>query len=170
METPGRLVDDVDRGARLGQCLLHVALPEGVLGDQPARDEPVESVRRQERLDPGAPFLHDRVAARDVDEQRHRGQGGLGKAGDPDRESVRDLLGVVPLAVGKVALEVQMLHVGAVRREAEPGLVGPLGALVRHGPARGQVAVLQVRPGEVVRRPQLHPEHLGLAGLLVRLG
>jgi DNA-binding NarL/FixJ family response regulator len=45
METPGRLVDDVERGARLGQCLLDIALPQGVLGDQPARGNPVVEER-----------------------------------------------------------------------------------------------------------------------------
>ena len=131
--TPRRFEGDVDRGLGLGQGLLGVALPQGVLGEQPARDEPVEPVGRQERLDPGAPLRRDRVAPRDVDEQGHGGQLGLGNAGDPDREAVRDLLRVIPLAVGEVALEVQVLHVQAERREVEPGLVGPLGALVGHG-------------------------------------
>jgi hypothetical protein len=93
-----------------------------------------------------------------------------GDAGDPDRETVGDLLGVIPLAVGEVALEVQVLHVQAERSHVEPGLVGPLGSLVRHGRADGQVAKLQVGPRQVVGGPQLHAEDLGLAGLLVRLG
>jgi len=94
---------------RLAQRLLRVALPEGMLGQQAVRDERVPSADRPERLDPGAPLLHCRVAARDVDEQGHRGQVGLGRRGDPDREAVGDLLRMIPLAVCEVALEVQML-------------------------------------------------------------
>ena len=54
----------------------------------------------------------------------------------------------------------QVLQVQAERREAEPGLVGPLGALVRHGRADGQVAALQVGPGQVERGPELDAEDL----------
>ncbi len=169
--TPRRDVVDVDRGLGLGQGLLGVALPESVLGEQAVRDERVvEAADRPERLDPGAPLLHRRVAARDVDEQGHRGQGGLGRAGDPDREAVGDLLRVIPLAVREVALEVQVLQVHPVRGHVEAGLDGPLGALVRHGPAGGQIAPLQVSTGQVISGAQLHAEHRGLPGLLVRRG
>ena len=82
-------------------------------------------------------------------------------AGDPDREAVGDFLGVIPLAVREMALEVQVLDVQAERRQAEPGLVGPLGPLVGHGRADPQVAALQVSPGQVVGGAQLHAEHPG---------
>ena len=141
-----------------------------MLGQQAARDERVETAGRPERLDPGAPFLGRRVAARHVDEQGHRGQVGLGRAGDPDREAVGDLLRVIPLAVREVALEVQVLQVHPVRGQVEPGLDGPVGALMGHRRPGVQLTQLQVGPGQVVGGPQFHAEDRGRPGLRVRRG
>ncbi len=108
---PRRLEADGDRGLGLRQGPLGIAVPEGMLGKQPARDELVEPVGRPERLDPGLSFRHRRVVPRHIDEQGHGRQVRLGHAGHPDGEGVGDLLGVIPLAVGEVALEMQVLHV-----------------------------------------------------------
>jgi hypothetical protein len=67
-----------------------------------------------------------------------------------------------------VRLEVQVLHVKAVGREAQPGLGGTPHTLVGDGSGTGELAALQLRPREVVRGPQLDAEDPGLAGLGMR--
>ena len=100
----------VDRGFRLRQGTLAVPLPQGMLGEDPARDVRDEDVV-PERLQPGPPFADRRVAAGHVDEQRHRGQQRLRLPGDPDREPVRQLLRMRPSA----------------RRRSAPGSAGAAG-------------------------------------------
>ena len=109
-----------------------------------------------------------RVVARDVDEQGHGGQERLGCAWSPGPGIRRRSPGRGPsLPSAKWALEVQVLHVQAERRQAEPGLIGSLSYLVGgHGRADGQVAELQVGLRQVVRGAQLHAEVFGLRACL----
>ena len=59
-------------------------------------------------------------------------------------EAVRQLLRVIPAAVGVVRQVVQVLQVQAVRGQAEPGRLGAQHALVRGRAGLGQVPALQL--------------------------
>ena len=164
----------VDLGGKrrgdLRQRPLGVAPPERVLGQQAAGDVLAEPVRRPERLQPGPALPHHRVPLAHLDEQGHGREPGLGDRGGADREPVRELRRVIPLAFGVVRQIVDVLEIQAVGGQAEPLLLRPRHPLVGGRGRTRQVAALQPRPGELVRGPQLDAEHLRVPGLVVRRG
>ncbi len=141
-----------------------------MLGQQPAGDVGAESVSRPERFQPGAPLGDPLAAPGDIDEQCHRRKPRLGDAGDPHYEPVGDLLRVIPVAVGVVRKIVGVLQIKAVGRQPEASRLRQQQALVRCLARVGEVAALQVRPGQLERGPQLDAEHPGIERLPVRHG